>query len=74
MSNTRLLPTRDVARRLGVHARTVHRMVKDGRLTPAFTAPGYRGDHLFDPADIEALLDGPTHDTADHSPILRRGA
>lgn len=41
---------------LGVSARTVHRMVEDGRLTPAQKVPtGQHGTFLFHRADIEAL-------------------
>lgn len=55
MPITRLLPAREVARRLGVNPRTIHRMAKDGRLVPEFTAPGYRGLLLFTPEAVEAL-------------------
>lgn len=55
MSTPRLLSTREVARRLSVDTRTVHRMVKSGRLTPALKVPGYRGALLFDPDVVPEL-------------------
>lgn len=42
-----LLPTSEVARRYGVHVRTVHRMVERGELTPHTKVPGLRGPLLF---------------------------
>lgn len=50
-----VLTTREVAKALGVHVRTVHRMAEDGRLSPTVRVPGYKGPLLFDPADVEAL-------------------
>lgn len=58
MEDTRLLSTVEVARLLGKDRRTVARMARDGRLTPAFELPGYRGDLLFDPVSVEALQEG----------------
>ena len=55
MHASRNLTSRAVAERLGVHVRTVHRWVETGRLIPVVTVPGYRGNHLFDPDDVEAL-------------------
>lgn len=55
MPTSELLPSRDVADRLGVHIRTVHRLVKSGQLEAALVAPGYRGDFLFDPAEVERV-------------------
>lgn len=53
---TDLIGTTEAARILGKSPRTVHRMVADGRLTVAHTAPGgYVGVWLFDRAHIEAL-------------------
>src|SRR5690349_20118221 len=52
---TDLIGTAEAARILGKSPRTVHRMVADGRLTIAHTAPGgYVGVWLFNRADIEA--------------------
>ena len=64
MPHIELLPTRDVAARLGVHPRTVHRWVRSGALVPAQVLPGYRGDYLFEEAEIERVL-------ADRSPAGR---
>ena len=55
MPKVGLLPTIEVAERLGVHVRTVHRWVDAGRLTPAAKGPGLRGPLLFDPAAVERL-------------------
>jgi excisionase family DNA binding protein len=53
---TDLIGTAEAARILGKSNRTIHRMVADGRLTVAHTAPGgYVGVWLFDRRDIEAL-------------------
>lgn len=51
-----LLTTAQVAERLDVHVRTVHRLVTSGRLVPAMKLPGSVGAYLFQPADVEALL------------------
>lgn len=51
-----LIGTSEVARVLGKSPRTVHRMVADGRLTPAMVAPGgFVGTWLFDRVEIERL-------------------
>lgn len=50
-----LMPTADVASRLGVHVRTVHRYVERGWITPSVTFPGPRGALMFDPRDVELL-------------------
>lgn len=55
MPTNELMPTAVVARRLGVHVRTVHRFVKAGQITPAVKVPGHRGALLFDPRDVELL-------------------
>ena len=56
MQQTTLIGTAEVARIFGKSHRTIHRMVKDGRLTPAMKAPGgYAGTFLFDRATIVAL-------------------
>lgn len=49
---TELIGTSEAAQRLGVDRSTVTRWVKSGRLMPAMTVPGYRGNFLFDPADL----------------------
>ena len=51
-----LIGTAEASRILGRSPRTVHRMVRDGGLTPAMTAPGgHHGTYLFRRADVEAL-------------------
>lgn len=51
-----LVSSPQAARILCVSARTVHRMVAAGDLTPAVTAPGGpHGAFLFDLADVEKL-------------------
>lgn len=48
--------TVEAAKVLRKSPRTVYRMVKDGKLTPAMTVPGgYVGIFLFDRAEVEAL-------------------
>lgn len=42
-----LLPTSQVAARLGLHVRSVHRMVERGEIAPATKVPGLRGPLLF---------------------------
>lgn len=55
MSIFDLLPTSEVARRLGVNVKTVHRMVEAKRLIPVTKAPGLRGAYLFNPGDVERI-------------------
>lgn len=40
---------------LGLSNSTVIRMVDEGKLTPAFKAPGLRGAYLFSRSDVERL-------------------
>ena len=49
------LTSAQVAERLGVSVKTVHRMVLAEDLRPAAKLPGRTGAYLFDPADIETL-------------------
>jgi excisionase family DNA binding protein len=39
--------TAEVAAALGVHVKTVHRMVREGRLTPLLKVPGRTGAYIF---------------------------
>ena len=56
MHQQTLIGTAEVARILDKSHRTIHRMVKDGRLVPAMTAPGgFAGTFLFDRAVIERM-------------------
>lgn len=55
MSDVEPINTAEAAKRLNVNRSTVTRWVKAGRIEPTFTLPGYRGDHLFDPAAVDAL-------------------
>jgi excisionase family DNA binding protein len=50
-----LIATADVADKLGVHVRTVHRLVLAGTLTPAIRLPGKTGAYLFSAAEVDAL-------------------
>lgn len=50
-----LCTTQAAAHRLGVSVRTVHRLVADGRLTPACKLDGPRGAYLFATDDVTAL-------------------
>lgn len=53
-----LIGTVEAARILDKSPRTVHRMVKAGRLTPAMKAPGgFAGAFLFDRDEILALAE-----------------
>ena len=54
-----LLSAHDAGRILGKSARTVHRLVDNGRLTVAQKLPGPNGPYLFRKADVEALLATP---------------
>jgi excisionase family DNA binding protein len=51
-----LIDTAEAARRLGVNRSTLTRWVGAGRIQPAYVVPGYRGNFLFEPAEVEALL------------------
>ena len=55
MPKVALLPTSEVARRLGVSVWTVHRWTDAGRIAPALKAPGLRGALLFDEAEVERV-------------------
>lgn len=48
-----LLPTSEVAKRLGKSVYTVNRYVRDGVLTPTMQLPGAKGARLFHPAEVE---------------------
>ena len=50
-----VVTSREAAKRLHVHVRTVHRMIADGRLKKRDQIPGYRGDFLIDENDVERL-------------------
>lgn len=52
-----LLTTAQVARELGRDRSTILRWVQAGKLTPIHTLPTAKGSHLFDPADISALIE-----------------
>ncbi|NQD40570.1 helix-turn-helix domain-containing protein [Glutamicibacter halophytocola] len=59
MSNSRTqVATADAAKRLDLSTRQIARMVADGRLTPAFKAPGIRGAYIFDVEEIERVAKG----------------
>lgn len=51
-----LITTAEVAEQLGCDVRTVHRMVRTGRLTPRQKLPGRTGSYVFDASDVDALL------------------
>lgn len=53
MPKNGLILTADVATLLGVHVRTVHRLVESGRLKPTLKVPGPKGAYLFDLVDVE---------------------
>lgn len=55
MPNLDLVTTAEVAEHLGVHVRTVHRMIEAGKLKPVAKAPGLRGAYLFNRRDVERL-------------------
>jgi excisionase family DNA binding protein len=55
MATKDLLTTAQVAKRLGVDVRTIHRWVKRGTLTPALKATGIRGPLFFDEDDVKRL-------------------
>jgi excisionase family DNA binding protein len=50
-----LLPTSQVAERLGVHVRTVHRMVDRGEIKAAAKVPGLRGPLLFTEDEVSRV-------------------
>lgn len=56
MTHPDLIGTAEAATILGRSARTVHRLVEAGDLTPAVVAPGgFAGVYLFARSDVEAL-------------------
>jgi DNA-binding transcriptional MerR regulator len=55
MSKLELLPTAEVAVRLGVDVRTVARWANAGRLTPAVEGRGQTGARFFHAEDVERL-------------------
>ncbi len=52
-----LIPTAEVAGRLGRTVRQVHYLIEAGRLTPTIKGNGPRGPMFFDPATVDALAD-----------------
>ena len=50
-----LIDTAEAARRVGVNRSTLTRWVSAERIKPALVVPGYRGNFLFHPEDVEAL-------------------
>ena len=74
MSTVDALTTAQIADRLGRDPRHVLRLVERGRLVPLAKLPGRTGAYLFNPADVDALVDpGPTHAAVDRTPMQRRG-
>lgn len=51
------LTTAEVAERLGLTPAAVSYRVRHGQLTPAAKAPGVRGAYLFDPDEVDRLLE-----------------
>ena len=51
-----LIPSREVARRLGVDVSTVAKWARDGKLRPAYEHDGLRGVRLFHIADVERFV------------------
>lgn len=49
------IPVSEAARLLGVHARTVHRLVTRGALRSVAKAPGLRGAYFLDRTEVAAL-------------------
>lgn len=55
------MTTAQAAKAIGRDRRTLTRWVLEGKATPTFQAPGYRGVYLWSPKAVEALrsqLDG----------------
>jgi excisionase family DNA binding protein len=52
----RLIPTREAAARLGIHAETLRRLVRDGRVPAVQLREG--GWLRFRESDIDRLLEG----------------
>ena len=50
-----LLPTSEVADRIGRTVRQVHHLIETGELTPVMKGKGIRGPMFFDPTDVDAL-------------------
>lgn len=42
---------------LGLDRSTLTRWVKDGKIQPAMTVPGYKGAYLFDPEAIREIVE-----------------
>lgn len=58
IGNVDLMATADVVAMLGLSNSTIIRMVDDGKLSPAFKAPGIRGAYFFNRSEIEAMAKG----------------
>lgn len=57
MTNPELITAAEATRLLGYENRSsLTRLVQAGKVTPAFTASGKRGEQFFTRADIDALL------------------
>jgi len=53
-----LLSSTEVARRLGVSIKTVHRLARAGQIPGAQKLPGRTGAFIFDPDMLDAWLTG----------------
>ncbi|MGQ4544404.1 helix-turn-helix domain-containing protein [Dermabacteraceae bacterium P13088] len=62
MSETLVISTAEVARRLHVAPSTVTKRVERGLLRPARKLPGRTGAYLFDAAEIERLAARERHE------------
>lgn len=57
MPSDQLLSATEAAARLGIPKRTLLWRAEHGHLDFAQKLPGHNGAYLFDPAEIDALLD-----------------
>jgi excisionase family DNA binding protein len=56
MLSTDTKTTAEAAAALGVHVKTVHRMVNEGRLTPLLKVPGRTGAYIFAASEVDRAV------------------
>ena len=69
MTTSNLITAAEATRLLGYENRSsLTRLVQAGKITPAFTASGKRGEQFFNRVDVDALLTSPAAPSSVVSP------
>lgn len=57
MTPAELLTTKQAAEHLGVNRKTLYRWMQQGRIKPAWQAPGDTGAYMWNPTDLDELAE-----------------